>query len=704
MTVKYFAILTSQGAARLANAAALGVKLNITQMAIGDGGGELYTPEDSQTKLKNQLRIAPLNMLSIDPKNASQIIAEQIIPENEGGYWIREIGLYDDDGILIAIANCPETYKPKLQEGSGRTQTIRMILIVSSTASITLKIDPSVVLATRQYVDETLIEIKSYADELISKHVAEHNPHSQYPVIENALKEMADAGLVDEVLENLRLSDVVTLREELASDSGSILVNTETGRDIGTSVRAASGASHALFPNLMAKLNAYKHGASDSQSMYRLYGFGSSVGDGATIGGKESPETPVAKFFEFMNDAINFGGIYPVSFLNKSVSGSAINNFNEEQWPAVISEGVYPDIALFVYGMNDFPTAQYNAGRTFSEVNGFVNSMRNAIRSVRAAGGDVVLTTTPHPNLSIYSWSMPDGIAQVWPSYVPAPVSDNDIIPSAAHSNVTFEWNGVNIQAGVRFLRGNDAIRRLAVEMGCVLIDVEKYWFDAVAKYGESALFDAGQTVHPNLLGHQQSYQLAFKEFFANVAHNGWTAPDSSHNDVFDVGGVSQYPNPKEGDIDLQAGGYRKYAHVLRDKFSRILERTDQSGNKVKTSYTSQYPTSSVPGYKQDWSEYHTRTKGLFSAGESFAIAITNRETKKLLIDCWSSEQNGWAQCYELFVSNREGVIEYTVIGEHDNTPGKQRLFALSSGEGALMVNVKLSNSSLKYRICGFGL
>ncbi|MCV5084779.1 hypothetical protein OFB78_29730, partial [Escherichia coli] len=92
--------------------------------------------------------------------------------------------------------------------------------------------------------------------------------------------------------------------------------------------------------------NAYKHGASDSQSMYRLYGFGSSVGDGATIGGKESPETPVAKFFEFMNDAINFGGIYPVSFLNKSVSGSAINNFNEEQWPAVISEGVYPDIAL----------------------------------------------------------------------------------------------------------------------------------------------------------------------------------------------------------------------------------------------------------------------------------------------------------------------------------------------------------------------
>ncbi|WP_048339397.1 phage tail protein, partial [Enterobacter kobei] len=156
MTAKYFAILTNQGAARLANAAALGTKLNLTQMAVGDANGVLPTPDPAQTKLINQKRIAPLNLLTVDPANTSQIIAEQIIPENEGGFWIREIGLYDDDGILIAVANCPETYKPELQEGSGRTQTIRMILIVSSTSAITLKIDPSVVLATRQYVDSQL--------------------------------------------------------------------------------------------------------------------------------------------------------------------------------------------------------------------------------------------------------------------------------------------------------------------------------------------------------------------------------------------------------------------------------------------------------------------------------------------------------------------------------------------------------------------
>ena len=175
MTTKYFAILTNQGAARLANATMLGTKLNITKMAVGDGNGTLPTPDPAQTRLINQTRIAPINSLSVDANDAGQIIAEQIIPENEGGFFIREIGLYDDDGILIAVANCPETYKPLLAEGSGRTQTIRMILVVSSTSAITLKIDPSVVLATRKYVDDAVIEVKNYADGLMRNHEQSRN-------------------------------------------------------------------------------------------------------------------------------------------------------------------------------------------------------------------------------------------------------------------------------------------------------------------------------------------------------------------------------------------------------------------------------------------------------------------------------------------------------------------------------------------------
>ncbi|HAN6439877.1 TPA: phage tail protein, partial [Escherichia coli] len=133
-----------------------------------------------QTKLINQKRIAPLNLLSVDPNNQSQIIAEQIIPENEGGFWIREIGLYDDEGVLIAVANCPETYKPQLQEGSGRTQTIRMILVVTNTEAITLKIDPSVVLATRKYVDDEVLELRLYVDDQMRNHIAAQDPHTQY--------------------------------------------------------------------------------------------------------------------------------------------------------------------------------------------------------------------------------------------------------------------------------------------------------------------------------------------------------------------------------------------------------------------------------------------------------------------------------------------------------------------------------------------
>ncbi len=154
MTQTYFAILTAIGEAKDANAKALGIPFKITAMAVGDGGGNVPMPDRSATRLVNEIRRAPLNQLSTDTVNANQIIAEQVIPENVGGWWIRELGLYDADGDLIAIANCPPTYKPQLAEGSGRTQVVRMVLIVSSVNQLELKIDPSVVLATRKYVDE----------------------------------------------------------------------------------------------------------------------------------------------------------------------------------------------------------------------------------------------------------------------------------------------------------------------------------------------------------------------------------------------------------------------------------------------------------------------------------------------------------------------------------------------------------------------
>lgn len=153
---QFYAILTNVGAAKLANANALGIAFKIAQMGVGDANGAEPSPNATQTALVNEWRRAPLNQLKVDDKDPSVIVAEQVIPADIGGRWIREICLYDDAGDMVAVANCPPTYKPLLSQGSGRTQIVRMSLVVSSTSSVQLKIDPSVVLATREWVTEEL--------------------------------------------------------------------------------------------------------------------------------------------------------------------------------------------------------------------------------------------------------------------------------------------------------------------------------------------------------------------------------------------------------------------------------------------------------------------------------------------------------------------------------------------------------------------
>lgn len=156
---QFFAMLTAVGEAKQANADALGIAWKITHMSVGDANGTEPIPNRLQTTLLNERRRAPLNQLKVDPNNTSILIAEQVIPEDVGGFWIREVGLHDEAGDLVAIANCAPSYKPQLSQGSGRTQVVRMNFIVSSAANVELKIDPSVVLATRKYVDDELAKL-----------------------------------------------------------------------------------------------------------------------------------------------------------------------------------------------------------------------------------------------------------------------------------------------------------------------------------------------------------------------------------------------------------------------------------------------------------------------------------------------------------------------------------------------------------------
>ncbi|PIM84816.1 phage tail protein [Raoultella planticola] len=167
MTKKYTAILTVAGVERLAAAALSGVPVGFAEMAIGDGGGTLPTPSDEQTGLINELYRSRLNRLAIADQASNVIRAELLIPPQVGGFWLREAALYDDDGICLAVANMPESYKPLLAEGAGRFQAVNLWMAVSNIASVELKADPSVIVATVEEVTRAKSEAKDYTDEMV---------------------------------------------------------------------------------------------------------------------------------------------------------------------------------------------------------------------------------------------------------------------------------------------------------------------------------------------------------------------------------------------------------------------------------------------------------------------------------------------------------------------------------------------------------
>lgn len=159
MSTKFKTVITTAGAAKLAAATVPGgKKVTLSAMAVGDGNGKLPVPDAGQTKLVHEVWRHALNKVSVDNKNKNYIVAELVVPPEVGGFWMRELGLYDDAGTLIAVSNMAESYKPELAEGSGRAQTCRMVIILSNVASVELSIDASTVMATQDYVDDKIAE------------------------------------------------------------------------------------------------------------------------------------------------------------------------------------------------------------------------------------------------------------------------------------------------------------------------------------------------------------------------------------------------------------------------------------------------------------------------------------------------------------------------------------------------------------------
>lgn len=245
MANEFFTILTATGRNKLAAATATGTPLTLTQMAVGDGdNGAYYSPTEAQTALKHEVWRGAINHLAVDANNPNWIVAELVIPDNVGGFYIREVGLFDNAGAMIAVGKFPESYKPTLAAGSNKQLYVRMILEVANTSAVTLLVDPSVVLATRQYCDDKV------ADELNKR-----DSKQSVRVATTAAIALAGLQTIDGVV--LVAGDRVLVKDQAAGAENGIYVAAagawarEADADSGTKLNAG-----ALVPVEAGTVNA----------------------------------------------------------------------------------------------------------------------------------------------------------------------------------------------------------------------------------------------------------------------------------------------------------------------------------------------------------------------------------------------------------------------------------------------------------------
>lgn len=273
MSERFYTILTNIGKIKITKAHADKIPLELKEMGVGDGGGAYYNPSETMTTLKNETYRRDLNTLSQDSDNANYLIAEMVIPADTGGFYIREAGIFDTSGDMIAIGKIPETYKPTLDAGAGKDVYIRFIFEVSNAETVTLKINPSVVLATKE-----MAEIA--AASAVTAHVLQVNPHSQYLMkkdytAEDVLAKLlttdgAGSKLDADTLDGVELTAIQALinAKQAAGDYA-----TNTALNNGLAGKAANGHGHdynslsgkpaiPLMPNSSSFMHLYAGGGS----------------------------------------------------------------------------------------------------------------------------------------------------------------------------------------------------------------------------------------------------------------------------------------------------------------------------------------------------------------------------------------------------------------------------------------------------------
>jgi len=291
-------------------------------------------------------------------------------------------------------------------------------------------------------------------------------------------------------------------------------------------VMAQSAAINSVGQaTIMGLTNSYANIAThdDSQNKpFQIIGLGSSVGVGATLPDPDT-QTPVQRLTALFKQAISPLGNVPFTVTNGSVNGTTITSGQQTDYAAAkTAAGKLPQLVVLAYGMNDGMPEQYHRGQTFPGV--YANG-KTLVQSAQNDGSDVIIFTTPHPRTDIMTdsfWAL-SGTSQ-YPSATPIPATTQ----SGSTVSITTR-SGATVQASYRHLRVNAALRRLAADTGAILIDVEQYWFDALATYGFDALFNTNEYAHPNLLGHQQSYWRAIDDFVKSLSNTTvGTTPSSA--------------------------------------------------------------------------------------------------------------------------------------------------------------------------------
>lgn len=312
MATKYKTVVTTAGVAKFAAALTPGgKKVNITAMAVGDGGGSLPQPEAGQTKLINEVWRHTLNKISQDNKHKNYVVAELVIPPETGGFWLREMGLYDDTGTLVAVGNMAESYKPELEEGSGRAQTLRMVIMLSDVASVELAIDGSVVMATQDYVDDRLAEheqSRRHPDATLTEKGFTQLSSATNSAAENlAATPKAVKAAYDLASGKYTAQDATTAQKGLVQLSSATDSNSEAQAATPKAVRAANDNANSRVP-LTRKVNGRELSADINVTAQDIFnGQAVAIGNAADLNTFMTP----GLYYQNTNDFAAAGANYP---------------------------------------------------------------------------------------------------------------------------------------------------------------------------------------------------------------------------------------------------------------------------------------------------------------------------------------------------------------------------------------------------------